>query len=162
LFSQGLKVFLFPNRLEKNLCSFFWQLFYELFTTVNFLTWLSLVNMKGLKSLLLHFSLILNLDHFGIPTDPCYTDTNNHRSCYVDKSLETFSNGVQTCQGLGGHLPNVFTIGETKFLRENFLGEMWMGLTTDVTWVVTTFVLINACLKWRLFHSNSCLLRRLF
>jgi hypothetical protein len=47
-------------------------------------------------------------------------------------------------------------------LRENFLGEMWIGLTTDVTWVVTTFVLINACLKWRLFHSNSCLLRSLF
>jgi hypothetical protein len=47
-------------------------------------------------------------------------------------SSGTFDEGLQTCAHLGGHLPNVFTRGETTFLMQHFPGELWIGLTSEL------------------------------
>jgi hypothetical protein len=63
--------------------------------------------------------------------DLCYTDSTGHRSCYKQMSSGTFDFGLQSCARLGGHLPIIFTRGETTFLMQHFPEYFWIGLTSD-------------------------------
>ena len=46
-------------------------------------------------------------------------------------STQLLNTGNQKCQGLGGRLPTVTTIGKANFLQTTFTTDIWIGLRTD-------------------------------
>jgi hypothetical protein len=65
------------------------------------------------------------------PANLCYTDSLSHSSCYVDFGDDSWQNGNDRCQKLGGHLPTIFTADEYQFLSLHFQAEPWTSLSSD-------------------------------
>ncbi len=42
-----------------------------------------------------------------------------------------FMSGNEKCQGLGGRLPTVTSMGKATFLQNTFKENIWIGLRTD-------------------------------
>jgi hypothetical protein len=53
------------------------------------------------------------------------------KSCYFFKGSNDYSTAKSLCQAAGGYLVNILTKAEFDFIKTNFPGETWIGLTND-------------------------------
>ena len=74
-------------------------------------------------------------------SDICYTDVTGQKTCYVNFGNDTWTNGNQFCQNLGGQLPTVNTSGKYTFLGNNFGTYYWIGLEAKAGFVLLYLII---------------------